>query len=86
MTPYVAQRTLTLFKSMAPRPGTEEELSQRELEVLTLLVEGMSTEQISERLFISYQTVRNHFKHIYRKLHVHSQSQAVSKALRSRLV
>jgi DNA-binding CsgD family transcriptional regulator len=41
---------------------------------------------VAEKLFISLDTVRNHIRHIYDKLHVHSKSQAVAKALKQRIV
>lgn len=60
-------------------------LSNREATILALASNGLSTLQIAENLNISLQTVRNHFKKIYVKLHVHSRSEAVIKALRTGL-
>ncbi len=61
-------------------------LTQREKEVLTHLCKGKSYKMIAEDLFISEETVRRHIKNIYRKLEVHSKSEAVAKAFRERLV
>ncbi|MDP3443871.1 MAG: response regulator transcription factor, partial [Ignavibacteria bacterium] len=66
-------------------PSEDYNLSERETEILKLLVEGLSNNEISDRLFISVITVRNHIGHIYQKLHVHSKSQAVSKAVKEGL-
>lgn len=82
MSPQVARQAMSLFKSFAPRMQKESLLSPRETEVLSFVVKGMGNDEISEALFISTQTVRNHIKHIYEKLHVHSKSQAVLKAVR----
>ncbi len=82
MTPIIAKKAINLFKNHIPQSNGKDNLSDREREILLLIVEGMSTEEISNRLFISFQTVRNHIRHIYQKLHVHSKSQAVAKAIK----
>ena len=86
MTASIAKRVLTLFKKYIPNQQDDYSLTARELEILNLLVEGMSNASIAKRLFISIQTVRNHIRHIYEKLQVHSKSQAVVKAIREGLV
>jgi DNA-binding NarL/FixJ family response regulator len=63
-----------------------EPLTPRELEVLRALTEGLSTSEISERLFIAPNTLRTHVQNIMGKLHVHSKLEAVAFALRHRLV
>jgi DNA-binding NarL/FixJ family response regulator len=85
MTPYVARRVIEHFKQSVPLQ-TDYQLSDREKEILAALVEGHDNRAIAEKLFISYETVRNHLKRIYEKLHVNSRSQAVSKALTERNV
>ncbi|MGE5499470.1 MAG: response regulator [Syntrophothermus sp.] len=82
MTPVIARQALSLFKKFIPGKNLEFKISERELEVLKLLVEGASNDEIAGKLYISIQTVRNHVRHIYEKLHVHSRSQAVVKAIR----
>jgi DNA-binding NarL/FixJ family response regulator len=57
-------------------------LTTRENEVLTLLTEGASNAQIAQALFVSVETVRSHVKQVYRKLGVHTRSQATSLVLR----
>ena len=60
--------------------------TEREREVLTLVVEGYHNHQISERLHISMGTVKNHLKSIYKKLNVHTRVEAVLVALKHGLV
>jgi len=62
------------------------ELTRREHEVLALLVRGLERREIAQQLFISPKTVAKHIEKILQKLRVHSQAQAVSAALRYRLV
>ena len=70
-----------------PREAAERlELSDRELEVLRCLVEGLSYKQVASRLEISIHTVRNHVRGIYGKLRVRNVAGAVSRALREGLV
>ncbi len=57
-----------------PSPGLLSELSEREREVLTHLMEGSRVATIAQQLFISPSTVRNHLKAIYRKVDVSSQN------------
>ncbi len=86
MTPFIARRVIELFKHYAPAAKEEHSLSPRELEILQQLVLGLDNQEIADKLFISRETVRNHIKHIYEKLHVHSKSQAVAKAIKQGLV
>ncbi|HEX9657814.1 MAG TPA: helix-turn-helix transcriptional regulator, partial [Bacteroidota bacterium] len=62
-------------------PKTGYHLSPRETEILGLMVEGLTQKQIADRLFISQHTVLTHIKHIYEKLHVHTCTEAVAKAV-----
>lgn len=63
-------------------PGVKDyQLSDREMEVLQLMVKGENYPDIAIKLFISYETVRTHVKHIYKKLHVASRSEAITKAV-----
>lgn len=64
----------------------EEILTEREYDVLNQLCKGHSYKEIAHNLFISIGTVRHHIKNIYFKLHVHSKSEAVAKALKERMV
>ena len=69
----------------APPPQSRS-LTAREIEILRLLADGAGTEAIADTLFISVTTVRNHIQNILRKLEVHSKLEAVSLALRHRLI
>ncbi|MCB2207821.1 MAG: response regulator transcription factor [Bacteroidetes bacterium] len=86
MTPSIAKKVLGLFKKHVPVKNDVFQLTQREIEILNLLVEGFDNQAIADKLFISIQTVRNHIRHIYEKLQVHTKSQAVVKAIREGLV
>jgi len=81
MTPAIARQVLRLFNDPATKPAQAYDLSSREKEVLSLLVNGESSKQIGERLFISTETVRSHIKRIYQKMQVSSRAEAVRKAL-----
>jgi DNA-binding NarL/FixJ family response regulator len=86
MSPHIARRVLEMFRTYAPPPQADYNLTEREVAVLERLVEGDGCKEMAEVLFISVYTVRAHLRNIYDKLHVHSKSQAVSKALQERLV
>lgn len=86
MTPTVAKQTLNLFRTFAPMDKAETDLTEREKEILNLLVDGFSNEEISNKLFISPLTAKNHIRHIYEKLHVHSRSQVVAKAIKDNII
>ena len=60
-------------------------LSEREKEILHLMVEAYNYKAIAGKLFISYETVRTHVKNIYKKLHVTSRNEAVMKAIQQGL-
>lgn len=65
---------------------TDSTLTNREQNVLDELCRGLSYKEIAYKLFISVGTVRHHIKNIYHKLHVHSKSEAVAKALKQGFV
>jgi DNA-binding NarL/FixJ family response regulator len=90
MSPRIARKALKLLTS-APAPVSAEEkiettLSDREMDILKELVNGLDYKQIAEKLFISPHTVRKHISNIYEKLHVTSKTQAVKLALKNRWV
>lgn len=64
----------------------ESTLSEREKQLLKLLVEGYSYKLVADKLFISVGTVQTHIKHIYEKLQVNSKAGAVAKAIKDKLV
>ena len=85
----VAKKILGFFSNknvMLVSPGDEDfQLTEREKEILQLMVKGESYQVIAKLAYISYETVRTHVKHIYKKLHVASRSEAVSKAIQKGL-
>jgi DNA-binding NarL/FixJ family response regulator len=81
----IAKRVADARDRQAERPPVEP-LTPREMEVLKALVEGLSTPDICERLVITPNTLRTHVQNIMGKLHVHSKLEAVSFAMRYRLV
>ena len=85
MDPLIARRVLELITGQGGR-GDAYGLTDREQEILTLMVKGMTRIDIAERLFISPPTVNTHSRNIYQKLHVHTRGGAVAKALKERLV
>ena len=87
MSANIARKVVSVFqKKSAPAKSETEELTSREKEVLNGLVDGKSYQLIADTLFVSISTVRFHIKNIYQKLHVKSQTEAVSKAIREGLV
>jgi DNA-binding NarL/FixJ family response regulator len=85
MNSNIAKKVLDLFKNMTA-PVASYDLTEREYEILKLLVDGLSKKQIAEKIFLSYHTVDVHIRHIYEKLEVHNLSGAVAKALKERLL
>ncbi len=90
MNPAVAKKVFTFFQNknvILATPGEDNfGLSNREQEILSMMVQGHNYKTIADKAFISYETVRTHVKKIYRKLHVVSKSEAVLKATQQGLV
>jgi DNA-binding NarL/FixJ family response regulator len=86
MTPGIAQRVLNYFVRNQTPVVKDYELTNREKEILALLVEGKSYKMIAAQSDISYHTVNAHIRKIYEKLHVHSVSEAVSKAIKEKII
>jgi DNA-binding CsgD family transcriptional regulator len=72
-----------MFQKFAPPRTEQDQLTEREMDVLRLLAEGHSYKTTADKLSLSLDTVRFHVRNIYEQLHVHSKSEAVSKALKS---
>ncbi|WP_428661617.1 response regulator [Runella sp.] len=83
MSPLIARKVVHFFAKTAP---TDYNLTPKELEVLRWLVEGLSYKLIAAELNLSIDTIRTHLKNIYDKLHVKSNTEAVVKAVRDRIV
>jgi DNA-binding NarL/FixJ family response regulator len=86
MTGSVAKKVLTMVPRAHSSTEEKTDLTDRETAILQFLVNGYSYKMIAGELKISLDTVRFHIKKIYDKLHVHSATEAVSKALKGRLV
>jgi len=87
MTPAIAQKVLEKFRKQSPASTDElNQLTNREKEILECLVQGMSYKMIAAECTISADTVRHHIRNIYEKLHVHSKSEAVIKAMKGKFV
>src|SRR5262249_42765549 len=86
MSPEIARRVVELFREIRPPEQSQEQLTAHELRLLKLLVQGYSYKAAAAALGVSINTVCFHIKKIYEKLQLHSKSEAVAKALRSRLI
>ena len=92
--PGVASRVLRACATVSPTsddPSVKivpaiSTLSQRELDVLRLVVEGLSNQEIADKLILSVETVKTHMRHIMEKLAVSDRTQAAVKAMREGLV
>ena len=87
MTPGIARRMLELFRvNLQPASTNDYQLTAREKEILQMLVNGKSYKMIAAESNIATDTVKSHIRNIYAKLHVNSGTEAVSKAIRDRIV
>jgi DNA-binding NarL/FixJ family response regulator len=86
MSHEVARRVIRLFREIRPPERADYHLTPHELRLLRLLAEGHSYKTAAVELRVSGKTVSFHLQKIYEKLQVHSKSEAVSKALRNRLI
>ena len=75
-----------IHASQEPENLIGNDLTDREREVLQLMVEGLNNKQISERLFVSQSTAKSHVSNVLTKLNVNSRTEAVSFALKNKLV
>jgi DNA-binding NarL/FixJ family response regulator len=85
MNSQIARKVLDLFGSRI-LPSSDYALTERERDILKLLVDGHSKKQIAGELFLSFHTIDTHLRNIYTKLHVHSRSAAVAKAIKERIL
>jgi DNA-binding NarL/FixJ family response regulator len=86
MSPEVARRVVALFREIRPPGKADYQLTPHELRLLKLLVEGHNYKTAAAELGVSFHTIHFHMRNIYDKLQVHSKSEAVSKALRDRII
>jgi DNA-binding NarL/FixJ family response regulator len=85
MNSHIAKKVLNMFRDQNVKSDSYS-LSEREKEILSLLVDGLSKKQIAEKIFLSHHTVDSHIRNIYAKLEVHSRSSAISKAIKEKLL
>ncbi|MDB5306171.1 MAG: response regulator receiver [Gemmataceae bacterium] len=85
MNARIARRVLEMFAKLAPIPH-DYGLTDRERDVLNLMVRGLIKKEIAAQLGLSVHTVDTHIRNIYEKLQVHTRSGAVAKALKEKLV
>lgn len=86
MSPEIARRVVELFRATRPAAAAPHGLTPTEVRLLGLLAEGHSYQAAAERMSVTINTIRNHIRSIYEKLHVHSKSAAVGKALRAGII
>ena len=91
ISPSMASKLLTEFAAMSKASSEKPQvpaprLTDREMEVLKLVAQGLNNRDIAKRLFISENTVKNHIRNILEKLHLHSRMEAVVYAVREKLL
>ncbi|PGW32164.1 DNA-binding response regulator [Bacillus cereus] len=84
--PRMTKKLITYHQQKMKLESNENELTEREKEILFELVKGLSNKEIAEALYISDKTVKIHINKIFKKLNVKSRSQAVIYAVRNQLV
>ncbi len=85
LSPAVARKVIQYFQT-APVQQNDYHLTTKEKELLQCLVQGMSYKMIADAMMISFETVKSHIKNVYKKLHVSSNSEAVAKAIKQKIV
>lgn len=90
MSSLIAKKVMGFFTNrnviLITGPDKDYQLSPREKELLSLMIDGHDLRSIAEQSFISYNTVRSHVQHIYQKLHVANRNEAIMKAIQHGLV
>jgi len=91
ISPSMAAKLLTEFAAMSKRAEERQQLpaprlTEREMEVLKLVAQGLNNRDIAKELYISENTVKNHIRNILEKLHLHSRMEAVVYAVREKLL
>jgi DNA-binding NarL/FixJ family response regulator len=87
MTPEIAIKVLQFFREKKTHKlQMENLLTDKEREIISSLVDGLSYKMIADKYAISYHTVNFHVRNIYKKMHVHNVSEAVAKAIKEKIV
>jgi DNA-binding NarL/FixJ family response regulator len=82
MSPFIARKVIEYF---APSKKEEETLTPRQKQIVQAVVDGDSYKMIADKLLISTNTVADHIRTIYKKLHIHSKSELISKSFRGEI-
>jgi two-component system NarL family response regulator len=91
LAPSMAAKLLSEFTTMSRRAEETRQfpapkLTDREMEVLRLIARGLTTREVAGELAISENTVKNHIRNIFEKLHLHTRMAAVAYAVREKLI
>jgi DNA-binding NarL/FixJ family response regulator len=86
MSPEVARRVIGLFREIRPPENADYQLTPHETRLLRMMVEGHNYKSAAKEFGVTTHAISFHMRRIYEKLQVHSKSEAVAKALKSRLV
>ncbi|MFD2518946.1 response regulator [Salinimicrobium flavum] len=86
LSPAVARKVLNSFRTRQRSAREKFELTDREVEVLQLLIKGYSVKLIASELNIAFDTSRSHLRNIYRKLHVNCGKEAIAKILAEKII
>ncbi len=85
MSPFVAKKVFQYFRNQPVKQNEDFNLSEREREILELLVDGNSYKMIAAKCNIANDTVKKHLHNVYAKLHVNSGTEAVAKAIKNNI-
>jgi DNA-binding NarL/FixJ family response regulator len=85
MSPAIARKVIAHFSGHPKQTTPQSNLTDKEKEIVVGLVDGLSYKLIADRMEITIETVRFHIKNIYRKLHVHSKAEVISRSLKGNL-
>ena len=86
LSPEVARKVLASFRVKPKHAQEHYDLTEREMEVLQLLVKGCSVKFIAAELKIAFDTSRSHLRNVYRKLHVNCGKEAIAKVLAEKII
>jgi len=84
--PTVARKLISELHHPSSPPPTGEELTEREVQVLSLVAQGLSNQEIADHLVVSERTIRKHVSNILGKLHLANRTQATLYAIRTGMV
>lgn len=85
MSPGIARKVMEYFAGVAERQPGKSPLTPREKEIVVGLVDGLSYKLLADRMSLSIDTIRFHIRNIYKKLHVNSKGEVITKSLRGEL-